>query len=85
MHTLAFLTVGRQGESPSISSHERIAPMLCAYGLIAELVAAGAGYAICVYIWGNFYFGATDPGNETALRVGQQPEKIHATERDSGN
>jgi hypothetical protein len=42
--------------------HERIAPMLCAYGLIAELVAAGAGYAICVYIWGNFYFGATEPG-----------------------
>ena len=27
-----------------------------------HLVAAGVGYAICVYIWGNFYFGATEPG-----------------------
>ena len=48
--------------SPSISSNERIAPTLCAYGLIADLVAAGAGYAICVYIRGNFFFGATEPG-----------------------
>jgi hypothetical protein len=44
--------------------------MLCAYGLIAELVTAGAGYAICVYIWGNFYFGATDPGKNVWL-IGQ--------------
>ena len=59
---LCYLAADRQGAASSISSNERIAPMLCAYGLIAELVTAGAGYAICVYIWGNFYFGATEPG-----------------------
>jgi hypothetical protein len=59
---LCYLAANRQGTSSSISSNERIAPVLCACGLIAELVTAGAGYAICVYIWGNFYFGATEPG-----------------------
>ena len=66
---LCYLAAGRQGESRSISANERIAPILCAYGLIAELVFAGAGYAICVYIWGNFFFGATDPGKDVWLIV----------------
>ena len=42
---LCYLAAARQGAPTSISSHERIAPTLCAYGLIAELVTAGAGYA----------------------------------------
>ena len=40
---LCYLAAVRQGASPSISGHERIAPALCAYGLIAELLAAGVG------------------------------------------
>ncbi len=64
---LCYVVAGRQGASPTITANERIAPMLCAYGLIAELVTAGAGYAICVYFWGNFFFGATDPGKDVWL------------------
>jgi hypothetical protein len=67
---LCYLAADRQGASQSISINERIAPMLCAYGLIAELVAAGAGYVICVYIWGNFYFTPIETGKNVWL-IGQ--------------
>ena len=43
---LCYLAAARQGASPSSLQHERIAPTLCAYGLIAELVAAGVGLRI---------------------------------------
>jgi hypothetical protein len=59
---LCYLVTIRQGASPRISSHERIAPTLCAYGLIAELVTAGAGYVICNIFWPNFYFHAIRAG-----------------------
>jgi hypothetical protein len=64
---LCYLAAVRQGASPSTSSHERIAPTLCAYGLIAALVAAGVGYAVCVMIWPNFYFDAVPAGKNTWL------------------
>jgi hypothetical protein len=67
---LCYLPADRQGASQSISINERIAPMLCAYGLIAELVAAGAVYVICVYIWGNFYFTPIETGKNVWL-IGQ--------------
>jgi hypothetical protein len=59
---LCYRVTIRQGASANISSHERIAPMLCAYGLIAVLVTAGAGYVICNVFWPNFYFLAVPEG-----------------------
>ena len=59
---LCYRATIRQGASANISSHERIAPMLCAYGLIAELVTAGAGYVVCNVFWPNFYFLAEPEG-----------------------
>ena len=56
-----------QGASPNISSHERIAPVLCAFGLIAMLVSAAAGYVICNYFWPKFYFDATPAGKNVWL------------------
>ena len=64
---LCYLAIARQGASPDISRHERIAPMLCAYGLIAELVAAGAGYVICNVFWPHFYFLAIPAGKNVWL------------------
>jgi hypothetical protein len=64
---LCYLTIARQGASPDISGHERIAPMLCAYGLIAELVAAGVGYVICNIFWPHFYFEAIPAGKNVWL------------------
>ena len=67
---LSYLVAGKEGASSTISSHERMAPMLCSFGLIAMFVYAAAGYAAGVAIFGNFYFGATEPGK--SLWIGGQ-------------
>jgi hypothetical protein len=65
---LCYLAAARQGAAPSVvSRHERLALTLCAYGLIAELVAAGAGYAIFNLIWPNFYFEPVQAGKNLWL------------------
>ena len=66
---LCYLAAVRQGASPSISGPERIAPTLCAYGLIAELVAAGVGYAVFNKIWPNFYFEPVQAGKNWWLAL----------------
>jgi hypothetical protein len=66
---MCYLAAVRQGASPSISSRERMAPTLCAYGLIAELVTAGVGYAVCNMVWPNFYFEPVQAGKNTWLAV----------------
>ncbi|SLM46465.1 membrane protein of unknown function [Nitrospira japonica] len=64
---LVYLAITRQGESMTISSHESTAPMLCAYGLIATLVSAAAGFVICNYFWPNFYFQPVQAGKNAWL------------------
>ena len=64
---LCYLAAGREGTSSIISGHERLAPALCAFALIAHFVYAAVGYAAGVAIFGNFYFGATDPGKNLWL------------------
>ncbi|MDM0048860.1 hypothetical protein [Variovorax sp. J22R115] len=66
---LCYLAASRQGSATEISKHERIAPALCSYGLIAELVAAGAGYAIFNYFWPNFFFEPVQAGKNTWLAL----------------
>jgi hypothetical protein len=66
---LCYLAAVRQGASPSISGHERIAPTLCAYGLIAEIVAAGVGFYVGNMIWPNFYFEPVPAGKNMWLAV----------------
>src|SRR5260370_28163193 len=64
---LCYLAIIRQGASPNISRHERIAPALCAYGLIATLVCAAAGYVICNLFWPNFFFHPVPTGKNVWL------------------
>ena len=66
---LSYLAAARQGASSSISSLERLAPTLCAYGLIAELVTAGVGYAVFNAIWPNFYFEPVQAGKNWWLAL----------------
>jgi len=66
---LCYLAAVRQGASSSISSLERLAPTLCAYGLIAELVTAGVCYAVCNMVWPNFYFEPVQAGKNTWLAL----------------
>ena len=63
------LAVARQGTPSEISGHERIAPTLCAYGLIAELVTAGAGYVVFNMIWPNFFFEPVQAGKNWWLAL----------------
>jgi hypothetical protein len=67
---LCYLAAARLGASPTfISGRERIAPTLCAYGLIAEIVAAGVGFYIGNMIWPNFYFEPVEAGKNMWLAV----------------
>ena len=62
-----YQAILRQNSSIALSSHERIAPLLCAVGLIATLVSAAAGYVICNYSWPNFYYHAIPTGKNVWL------------------
>jgi hypothetical protein len=64
---LCYQAIIRQGASPNMSSHERVAPVLCTFGLIATLVSAAAGYVICNYFWPNFYYHAIPAGKNVWL------------------
>ena len=66
---LCYLAAVRQGVSPGISSLERLALTLCAYGLIAELVTAAVGYAVFNAIWPNFYFEPVQAGKNWWLAL----------------
>lgn len=66
---LCHLAIARQGAPSDVSRHERFAVTLCAYGLIAELVTAGAGYVVCNLIWPNFYYHAIPAGKNIWLAV----------------
>ena len=65
----AYLAI-RQGDvAGDLTSRERIAPTLCSYGLIAELVTAGVFYVVCNLIWPNFYFEPVQAGKNVWLAV----------------
>ena len=64
---LCYLAAARQGASTDYLSDERLAPTLCSYGLIAELVSAGVGYAAFNYFWPNFYFEPVQAGKNLWL------------------
>ena len=63
----AYQAIIRHGASLTLTNHERIAPKLCSFGLIAMLVCAGAGYVICNHFWPNFYYHAIPAGKNTWL------------------
>ena len=63
----AYLAIGQQATTAHLNSRERIAPTLCWYGLIAELVAAAGGYVLCNKLWPNFYFAAVPMGKNVWL------------------
>jgi len=65
---LCYVAAARSGAS-GLSGHERIAPTLCAYGLIAELVTAAVGYALFNKIWPNFYFEPVQAGKNLWLAL----------------
>jgi hypothetical protein len=64
---LSYVVFMRGGAGAAISSGERVAPALCAFGLIGEFLAALIGYFVCSYFWPNFYFDAVPVGKNIWL------------------
>ena len=65
----AYLAIPQQDRAAGLTSHERIAPILCKYGLIGELVTAAVFYVVCNMIWPNFYFAPVQAGKNLWLGV----------------
>lgn len=59
---LCYFVFARDGSMTSVTAAERIAPMLCAAGIIAEFVAGVAGYYAVAAVWPNFYYGPVRHG-----------------------
>ena len=66
---LVYLAIGQQHPAPDLTSSERLAPKLCSFGLIAELVTAGVFYVVCNMIWPNFFFEPVQAGKNWWLAV----------------
>ena len=66
---LCYVVFGRDGALTSVTAAERIAPMLCAAGIIAEFVAGVAGYYAVAAVWPNFYYTPITPGKVTWLAL----------------
>jgi len=64
---LCYVVLVPRGGAAAISSGERLAPVLCAFGLVAELLTAGVGYVVCNHFWPNFYYAAIPAGKNVWL------------------
>lgn len=58
---LCYVVFARDGAMTSVTAAERIAPVLCAAGIIAEFVAGVAGYYAVAAVWPNFYMARSQP------------------------
>src|SRR5215813_6156216 len=65
----AYLALRQQEPAAGLTRREQLAPKLCSYGLIAELVTAGVFYVVCNLIWPNFYFEPVQAGKNVWLAV----------------
>ena len=60
---LCYVVLARDGAMTSVTAAERMAPVLCAGGIIAEFVAGVAGYYAVAAVWPNFYYTPITAGN----------------------
>ena len=64
---LCYVVLARDGAITSVTGAERMAPVLCAGGIIAEFVAGVAGYYAVAAVWPNFYYTPITAGKITWL------------------
>jgi len=64
---LSYVVFMRGGAGAEMSNGERLAPALCAFGLVAELFVGLVGYFVCNHFWPNFYFHAVPAGKNVWL------------------
>jgi hypothetical protein len=66
---LCYLVFAREGVMASVAGGERIAPVLCVVGVIAEFVVGFPGYFAVGAIWPDFYFTPIQAGKWTWLGI----------------
>ena len=66
---LCYVVLARGGAMTSLTAAERIAPVLCATGIIVEFVAGVAGYYAVAAVWPNFYYTPITAGKVTWLAL----------------
>ena len=66
---LCYVVLGRDGAMTSVTGAERMAPALCAIGIIAECLAAVVGYYAVAAVWPNFYYAPVTAGKVTWLAL----------------
>jgi hypothetical protein len=66
---LCYLTLARDGAISSVSEAERLAPVLCALGVIAEFVFGFPLYFAVNAVWPNFYYTPINEGKWTWLGI----------------
>ncbi|KRB53369.1 hypothetical protein ASE04_29635 [Rhizobium sp. Root708] len=66
---LCYIVLTRDGAATSVQAGERIAPALCAIGILAEFIAGFAGYYAVAAIWPNFYYLPVAEGKVTWLAL----------------
>jgi len=66
---LCYVVFAREPTMTSLTGGERIAPTLCAVGIIAEFAFGYAGYFVVNAIWPNFYYTPIAAGKWTWLGV----------------
>ena len=64
---LCYVVLARDGAMTSVTSAERMAPALCAGGILAEFLAGVAGYYAVAAVWPNFYYTPITAGKVTWL------------------
>jgi hypothetical protein len=66
---LCYVVLARDGAITSVTGAERMAPALCAGGILAEFLAGVAGYYAVAAVWPNFYYTPVTAGKVTWLAL----------------
>jgi len=64
---LCYVVLARDGAMTAVTSAERMAPALCAGGILAEFLAGVVGYYAVAAVWPNFYYTPVTAGKVTWL------------------
>jgi len=66
---LCYVVLARDGAMTSVTSAERMAPALCAGGILTEYLAGFPGYFAVDAVWPNFYYTPITAGKVTWLAL----------------
>src|SRR5262245_30967397 len=66
---LSYVALAREGAMTSLTGAERVAPTVCAVGILAEFLFGYPGYFAVNAVWPSFYYTPIDAGKWTWLGI----------------